>query len=198
MKVITLNQKAFDLACLRLAGAIKKDCTPSAIVGVVTGGAVVARLVHKSLLTDMPDIKYYEVSASRSSSIVKKKTNIKYLFQILPLFILNYLRILEHMVLRFNMKNNVNHERNVQLNDELHFYLQDAKQGCVFIIDDAIDSGATIEGVVTVLKKLNSNIEFKVAALVVTQKFSSVLPDIFLYKNVLIRFPWSTDYKSDE
>jgi len=90
MKVITLDEKSFEIACLHLADEIVKDVRPVALVGIVTGGAIVARQVHKRLLRDIPELKYFELSASRSSTVTKQKINIKYLFSVMPSFVLNY------------------------------------------------------------------------------------------------------------
>lgn len=195
MKVITLDKKAFDDACISLAEKIFKDCKPVALIGIATGGAVVARLVHGELLKELHDLRCFDLSASRASTIVKRRSNIRYVFRILPLFILDFLRIVESLMLRFNMKSSEVPERYVKFSDELLAYLKDAQNGCVYIVDDAIDSGATMSRVLAMLKEVNSALEFKVASLVVTQETPLLTPDVSLYNKVLIRFPWSDDYK---
>lgn len=197
MRVVTLDKEQFDSACVQLGEKMVNDSEPVAIIGVLTGGSIVAKNIYASLLGDLPELKYFDISASRTSSIAKRKINVGRLFRMLPGYVLNLLRVFEHYHLRFIMRFRAKFERHVQLNTLLRDYLEDLSDGCVYIVDDAIDSGSTIEGVVTMLKDINSKLNYKIAALVITQNESLVSPDVSLYQNVLIRFPWSSDYKND-
>ena len=195
MKVITLSQNDFNAACYTLADEIIKDCLPVAIIGVRTGGAIVADNVCLRFHDKDLDVKCLEVSASRNSSKVKRRVSVANLFNLLPMFLLNALRNFEHYCLMLTMKFDAQQERNVQLSQPLCDYLMRLNDGCVYIIDDAVDSGATIKSLLNKFKDLNPRLKYKVGVLVVTQKMPVIFPETFLYRNVLLRFPWSSDYK---
>ena len=68
----------------------------------------------------------------------------------------------------------------------------------ILIIDDAVDSGKTLFVINQYIKSLDSKIKVKNAAITITQKSPLILPNYYLYKNTLIRFPWSYDYKGKD
>lgn len=195
MKVITLNQDLFDDACDRLANAIADEYAPDVIIGIESGGAVVAQQMFDKLLGHFPQLQYFNVSAYRNSSKTKRKYKVSDFLCVLPDILLNSLRLLEHYVLSVTMYANVSQPRNVEINTALKGYLERLSEGCVFLVDDAIDSGATMNEVIGVLKKINPALDYRTTALVLTQKTSHFVPDLSLYNNVLIRFPWSNDFK---
>lgn len=64
----------------------------------------------------------------------------------------------------------------------------------ILIIDDAVDSGATMLAVVESFKKKYPEIELRTAVLTVTGRKPAFIPDYSLYNNsTLIRTPWSPD-----
>ena len=65
----------------------------------------------------------------------------------------------------------------------------------ILIIDDAIDTGKTMFIVENSLRKLLPNTQIKTAVISWTIENSIVKPDYYLFKNCLVRFPWSKDYK---
>lgn len=195
MKVITLTQDDFNAACYVLADEIIKDGVPATIIGVRTGGTVVAELVCSRFHDLDINVNCLEISASRNSSKVKRKTRVASLFGVLPISMLNAFRKIEHYFLKITMKFHMQQERNVQIDQPLCDYLVSLNKGCVYIIDDAIDSGATIKSILNKFKKINPKLKYKVGVLVVTQASPSIFPETFLYSNVLLRFPWSSDYK---
>lgn len=65
----------------------------------------------------------------------------------------------------------------------------------ILVVDDAVDSGATMQAVVGAVKKANPAAHVVTAAVVVTTKTPVVRPDFHLYDKVLIRFPWAHDYR---
>ena len=195
MRVVTLSQNEFDDACLRLVVGIANDCSPIAIVGIKRGGAIVAEKVFLSLSENVSGLKLFDVTALRTTTIIKRKVSTGSLFKLLPTFVLNVLRVFEYYLVKAKMRFADNAERHVHISNALSQYLAGLPEGCVYIIDDAIDSGATIKSILNELHSINSSLKYKVAVLVVTQRTPLVLPDIYLYKNVLLRFPWSSDYK---
>ena len=74
MKVITLDDDGFDNACAELASRLADKGSYDAIVGVRTGGAVVAAKVYEMLLQSDKNIKFtlphfYGFSVYRVSKI---------------------------------------------------------------------------------------------------------------------------------
>ena len=67
----------------------------------------------------------------------------------------------------------------------------------ILIVDDAVDSGSTIRIIKEVLiKKVGIEKEcIKILVLVKTRENSAIEPDVVKYRNVLVRFPWSKDFK---
>lgn len=195
MKVVTLNQNDFNNTCYRLADEMLKTCVPAALIGVRTGGAVVAHYVHVKLQKEKLLVTCFEATASRNSTKVKRKANISKLFSLFPVFVLNILRSFEYYFLKLMMKLQVKQNRNVEFDKSLCNQLARMHEGCVYIIDDAIDSGSTIKNILDKCRSINPALDYKVAVLVVTQKQPEIFPDTYLYKDVLLRFPWSSDFK---
>ncbi len=66
----------------------------------------------------------------------------------------------------------------------------------VVVIDDAVDSGATLHKVMTELQAVYPTVTFKSAVLTVTSPAPIYRPDYTLFDNqTLIRTPWSIDMK---
>ena len=195
MNVITLNEAEFNRACDSLAIKIAEVGDTAALIGVRAGGAMVAEKVFVYLQKQGIHLEYYEVGASRYATAAKNSYGIKSSFKYIPVFILDWLRIIEHYIVNLRMKLSEEVERSVCLDDKLVDYLAGLDAGRLIIIDDAIDSGATVKALIDKINLINPELEVKVAVLVVTQKKPLVSPDVCLYQNVLIRFPWSSDFK---
>ncbi|MDH5386871.1 MAG: phosphoribosyltransferase family protein [Gammaproteobacteria bacterium] len=196
MSVITLNKSEFEQACDSLAVKLAESGDITALIGVRSGGATVAKLVFGYLEKQGGNLEYFEAGASRYATAAKKTRSIKILFKFLPRFILDWLRIVEHYIVTLRMKLSDDVERDVRLDSRLVDYLANLESGRIIIIDDAIDSGATVKILLDELCAINPLLEYKIAVLVVTKNVPLVYPDFCLYKNVLLRFPWSSDYKS--
>jgi len=195
MKILTINDTQFDQLCVQLAENVLADFMPSAIVGIRTGGYIVAEKMHRRLIQDVTDLPLYSATASRISSKVKRKIDVSRLFRLFPVKILDVLRLVEHLILRLQMRMKSPIDRHIALKGDLISYIKEAKQGCVLIVDDAIDSGATVNGVVDQLRLINPSLSYVVAVLVVTQPSALIKPNVVLYHDVLLRFPWASDYK---
>jgi hypoxanthine phosphoribosyltransferase len=64
----------------------------------------------------------------------------------------------------------------------------------ILIVDDAVDSGATLSAVIEAIAKLPGKRNVRTAVITVTASDPAVMPDFFIYNNhTLIRFPWSAD-----
>lgn len=161
----------------------KKVC----VVGVRSGGVPLAKAVYKKL-AEQCDSVYSEILCQRPSTKTKNRFFVDKFLVYIPVFLLDWLRILEHHVLSHRRAS----ERVVQGFDLNTLIGCDA----VLVVDDAIDSG---ESMSEVLKYFESNFlgAKLIAAYVVTQSNPAVLPDYCECTNVLIRFPWSKDAKNN-
>lgn len=196
MNVITLSNIEFEEACIRLSDKVSDVGDLALLIGVRNGGARVAQIVFENLACENKNLKYYEVGASRYATESKNSNSVKFLFNCLPYFLLDLFRVFERYIVSFRMFFVSAPSRSLYLDDELLDLLTNLGETKLLVIDDAIDSGATLKVLLDKLHSINPKLECKVAVLVVTQNNPLVFPDVCLYQNVLLRFPWSSDYKS--
>jgi len=123
------------------------------------------------------------IYAKRTGTRIKSK--LKFLIRYLPGPITHLLRQIE---LNSNM-HKIKKERNVNMEVELPF-----KELNVLIVDDAVDTGFSLN---SVLKYLRTNgyvsDKMKTAVLTTTQKNPISIPDITLFEQITLAFPWSFD-----
>lgn len=174
--------------CQQLAQSIVPSYSPDLVVGVCTGGAIVAKQL---LASGVLSASYAELTAQRPSTHYKKKIRLDLLLSWLPRWLCNLLRIMEvkRNVMAFNPLRVT--PRHVVLTNEDQELICAAKR--LLVVDDAVDSGATLRAVCEFLKCLNPKAELQTAVLTVTFPKPLQEPDFSLYRNVLLRFPWSAD-----
>ena len=67
----------------------------------------------------------------------------------------------------------------------------------ILIIDDAVDSGATLAATIDHIQAIaGPDAVLRTAAITVTTAAPSIEPNFMLYRYVLCRFPWSLDFKN--
>ena len=176
--------------CQQLAQAIVPSYAPDLVVGICTGGAMVAKQL---LASGVLRANYAELTAQRPSTHYKKKIRLDLLLCWLPKWLCNLLRIIEvkRNVMAFDPLRVT--QRHVVLADEDKIMICMAKR--LLVIDDAVDSGATLRTVCEFLQHINPNAELRTAVLTVTFPAPLQQPDFSLYRNVLLRFPWSADVR---
>ena len=199
MKVVTLSQKELRDEAFALCKTILEDnFTPDIILGIATGGVFISQPIRECFEEKSWHGFYAETKLSRHTTEIKKSINVKSILQRLPYSILNLLRVLE-VTLFEKMKSdryNPDKESKVTLAKELQDKIKNAKS--ILIVDDAIDTGATVLAIQNVIKLLNPHIITKVAVLTVTHKKPYVMPDYTNHKRVLLRCPWAEDYKGGD
>lgn len=175
--VITLNEKAFGRECLRLQGLVEADgFIPDVVLGIRTGGEWVARKMF-------PAVPHVYTRVQRSSTA--PKSVFEPLLKRLPVKILDFMRIAEARWLSIFPRRQV--WRVVKL-PEL------PTRGTILIVDDAVDSGATLLSVRNTVAEVCPELEIRTAAITQTTEHPDIVPDYALYRNnTLIRFPWSKD-----
>jgi len=189
MRVKTLNKTDLELHAQHL----ERQCIgyhPDLIVGVERGGVYVAAGMFV-------DTAHTSVKACRPSTAGKtrhKKT--MSLLKVMPQWALNVMRVAEAHLLRLSPPRNVT----VNITDDARQAISKARR--ILVVDDAIDSGTTLRGVITELSTIvnqhGNRPEIRTAVITVTTSRPAIDADYYIYKNAtLIRFPWSADYTDE-
>ena len=183
MQVISLTYEDVKKNCQQLYHKVCLSAfTPDLVLGIKTGGEDLAKLIYKEYKEDECQLR--SCSVFRKSSGAKKKI-FKNILHLLPNFISDRLRIIEAKLFFTKKKRQI---EKVNLPQDISSFCK------ILIIDDAIDSGSTINAVVEAVKKLNPKSDIKTCVITVTKKNPELLPDFYLFNNeTLIRFPWSMD-----
>lgn len=189
MRVVTLTPALLSDACHQLAQRVlASQCQPALIVGIQSGGAEVARRMKP----DFPDAQYVEVRLSRPSTRHKEAGLLHRLLRRLPLWLCNVLRMVESRIGEWRSRGRQLPERVGQLTIEADV----PSGGTILLIDDAIDTGATIHTLRQHLVQQFPGVAVRVAVITVTTAHPACDADFCLYHNrTLCRFPWSNDYR---
>ena len=197
-KVITLDRKLFKVKCINLCELIlENNYVPDVLIGIASGGVKVLNEIPKISINE----SRFNLELRRNSTKHKNKLSfIRYL----NINVLNFLRIMESIYVdcklyiskKTDIKQSAKYLKKKGFIEEqlLHKEIKISNKK-VLIVDDAIDSGETVLVIKSVLEEQFENIEVKVAVITKTLKYSYIEPDFCLFKNVLIRFPWSNDFK---
>lgn len=187
MKVVTLHPDTFGEVCQRLADKVA-EWHPDILVGIVTGGEIVARNMAKSISqTTLHTVKLQRSTTARKSSVRK-------LLKLLPTSLADRLRIMEAR--KAERRPHKVHEP--LISSQLEHALKENPKGKVLIVDDAVDSGDTLLSVVKAIQRIVPDAEVKSAVLTVTTSKPAISPDYSIWNDkTLLRFPWSLDYRTD-
>ena len=195
MSVVTFTPALLAEACSQLSHRVKAGgFAPSLLIGIQHGGAEVARRMRN----DFPEAAYCEVRLSRPGTEQKSNGLTHRLLQHLPLWICNTLRIVESRVNEWRSKGkDPVRIGTIRLPDDIASTLSSPSNPSILLIDDAIDTGATIQQARLQLLKQFPDITIRVAVITVTIPHPICDADFCLYHNrTLCRFPWSNDYRS--
>lgn len=182
-KVITLNYSQFEHHCYKLEELVRaENFCPDMVVGIRTGGQLIAELMFA-------DVPHSEVTLRRPSSKAKFSF-LNHIFRALPYWALDRLRILEAYLLSRNKAPQPRDVSNIAIEDAVR------QAHKILIVDDAVDSGQTLEAVTRAISQAAPEADVRTAAITVTTNSPMVMPDTFIYNDLtLIRFPWSLDMK---
>lgn len=182
MRVISLNSTDFQALCQKLAEKISADnFKPDCIVGIRNGGAYVAHEMSKVF----PETKLIEVSVSRPTHKQKNNRWVKSIFRFLPVWLLDALRMAESCVAQ---------HRSTTRRDACIVIPCSVNAQRILVIDDAIDTGATLLLVINALRERFPDADIRSAVLTITTPAPCLKSNYFLFNNrTLIRFPWAID-----
>jgi hypoxanthine phosphoribosyltransferase len=173
---------------------VEQDYEPTLVVGIRTGGLVVADAMVRAASVQLPILP---VTCRRATTGAKSRIPlIRAALATLPRPAVDLLRRFEHRLSATART----HRRRPQLIDldEIKviadWLARRAARQRILVADDAVDSGVTLG---TVLRHLHavcpSGTEIRTAAITQTLDRPMTRPDYALFHGTLCRFPWSFD-----
>ena len=182
-----LRKAARDLLNLAEASSFRPDL----IVSVANGGTRVVQSIEDEIV-DL-GISTETLLCQRPGTPTKEKMRLKLWIKRLPLSIRDALRVTEHILRPLLEKVQVRNERDVTIiSPNLPCQTPPTR---ILVIDDAVDSGDTLVSVERFLRARHPSADIRFGVLTQTRRKVTRDPDYNLYESVLIRFPWSSDYR---
>lgn len=189
----TLDRSAFDAACAEMMRRVERDFPPDLVVGVRTGGLLVAEAMTRAALTAVPVLP---LTCRRPATGIKHRIpGLKPMLTSLPEPLLNALRRVEHRLLSAHRNVATAPPVDQSEADAIGAWLAKRPTAVrVLVADDAVDSGVTLATVLRTLRGVcPKSTQLRTAAITVTMEHPAVEPDYTLFRGVLCRFPWSFD-----
>lgn len=194
-RVITMSSNVLHNEAQALLDTAAADgFVPDLVVGIAAGGLRVAECLHLG-----PPVHLMSCSLRRPSSAAKQRWAADRLLRSLPYAVSDRLRLLEDRM--YENRPAPASAATPTLIDEARAIARDVRvhgHERLLLIDDALDSGATLACVESALRAvLPERTELRTAVLTATRPpaVRYVQPDYRLYEEVLVRFPWSYDYR---
>ncbi len=192
-KVITLTPERFDIACADLEKKVREaGFDYDILIGIATGGSFVADRMTAPARHDV--VKQRRATKSRNRFLPR-------LLKHLPRQVCDFLRVAESGVYSLASIIKPQKPSSVTLSDELVEALAKMPEGGrILIVDDAVDSGATLLSVVNSVRGAAPHAEVRTGALTLTRpggflnRGPIIKPDFLLFpEGTIIRFPWAPD-----
>ncbi len=173
------------------ATVIESGFRPDLIVGIATGGMVVV-----DAMTRKQGVPSLAIKKQRQGTVKKEKSKVIRVLPYLPIFLNNVLRKLEVYYREYCYKSQRwSYESDlISLNPDVVKEIE--KASSILVVDDTIDSGATMKCVIDSIK-VHAKKSTKIKSAVLNQTFveSVVNVDYCLEERTIIRFPWAFDVK---
>ena len=189
----TLDPAEFDVACVALMHLIESDYAPDLVVGVRTGGLLVAEAMTRAASASVPAMP---LTCRRPSTGLKSRIpGLQAMLGAMPEALRNGLRHAEHHLMSRRRKSASSPPVDRAEAEAIGTWLAETPDATrVLVADDAVDTGVTLA---TVLRTLRDGCppgtQLRTAVITVTLDNPVVEPDYALYRGVLCRFPWSFD-----
>ena len=196
MKVITLIDNDFDIAAHRLADMVMADFTPDLAVGVLNGGAVVAKVLMERFEQAGLHCTYTQLRLQRPSTPRKQIPIVAWTLRVLPTMLLDWLRMVEAAWRELTAPKAMPAD-SLSLPDDVAAAASNSTR--ILVIDDTIDTGLTAARIVAALKAINPDADIRIAVIASTMKHPLITANYCLLPpHVLVRFPWSADLKPSQ
>jgi hypoxanthine phosphoribosyltransferase len=198
--IITLNESDLEKAMLSLWEKIEeRGETPDGIVGIATGGLLCAEKLRSHVA-----LPIFSCALRRPTTEMKQRPFVRRVLAGLPYAITDWLRVFEDAVLerRALAEGYVPREATEQLHEDVAAIVGEVSAHGLHhlvVIDDAVDSGATLSCVMaTLAASLPPGTRLTSAVVTRTRLTSQYYPDVALYEQTNCRFPWSLDFRGRE
>ncbi len=192
--VVSLNREEFDTVCADLMQKVHQDSRPDLVIGIPTGGSWVAQAMTRAAPTALPLL---ELTCRRPSTKLKQRSAIKRVVARLPRPVVDRLRQMEHAILTRNAPSlpPAGYQFVAQELERIADWIANARRApSLLVVDDAIDSGATLLQVTDALRNLApQGTTIRSAVITVTTDRPLIRPDYAMFHRQLCRFPWSLD-----
>lgn len=178
-KIVTLTSETLAAKCGELQCIVEASgFSPELVIAIARGGVWIAQNMFA-------DVCHMSVRVQRRNTRLKKSFLSK-IVKRLPRRIQDWLRIQEARFVSGSGNSG---------NSELVFTIPEhLKPTRILIVDDAVDSGRTLQIVAKACELNFPQAEIRSAAITVTRSKPYATPDYSLYQDhTLIRFPWSLD-----
>lgn len=190
MQVIDATNESIKQYCSEITSTLHEKLVnqKNLVIAIEAGGTPIAHELQNSLCAHGLNSEIAAIRCQRPSSKKKKSSLTGKLFKKtlhkLPKPILNILRVIEHEIL--SRTRNPAREIVTSFNSFNNFYN-------IILVDDAIDSGYSLKKVYDYVRAKAPNSKIITVVYVVTQETPVIEPDFCNIRNVLVRFPWSSD-----
>jgi hypoxanthine phosphoribosyltransferase len=201
IRVRTVGRREFRQECGRLWDRVQHSFQPQLVIGVRSGGWWVAEEMR--LARQVSGVVFAPLTCRRPTSELKGRSRaLRFVLQVLPYFMLDGLRLLEYYALTLPRCRKVarqGFEARIADREELAA-VQRAIASLpievrVLVVDDSLDSGATLASVVAMLRAaLPPQAVVRTAAFTVLGPAPIVAADFSLLQRINCRFPWSYDF----
>ncbi|WP_298459329.1 phosphoribosyltransferase [uncultured Cellulomonas sp.] len=189
-----MTQRELRVMCAQLAERIR-PYDPDLVVGIATGGADVAVAIAESLGGPRVAI----VKSQRPGTLVKQSRPVAGMLAALPERLANHARWLEveyrelAYYLHVRRHGSDQSEPQSRIVDPEALAETVAEASRVLVVDDTLDSGQTLRGVVDAVREANPAADVHTAVLATTWRRPPVHPDYVLKPRLLLRLPSSFD-----
>lgn len=182
MKYLTLSIKNVEDLSRKLAElVIKSEFKPTSVIYIKNGGYLIGKNIGDNL-----NIPYSGFKLSRKGNNVKNK--LRFIIRILPKCVKNLLR-------KFEIKSSMYKKMPERIASDYDNLKVVGKN--ILLVDDSVDTGHTILAAKEFLKnRYGKDINIKVCSInVFSESEGMVKTDYYLYKDMIINYPWSNDSK---
>lgn len=183
MKCATLSIKDIEEMSIEFSNEISKEFQPDIVVYVAKAGFLLGYYISKKMGVPLIGVETVREKGNRL------KDKVAPIIRFLPNFIRN---IMIYVELKSGI-HKVNSNREARFIDNIDEFDVEKKTK-ILIVDDSIDTGASVKAVYELISNRFVNGDIKIAGMNVWDKSSEVIcTDFCMYRNTIIKAPMSKD-----